>query len=392
MSARNQKKSSASQSKPSAYRLHRVNAGVAQPAVAVVPVALAVRHLGQRRGGRGDHGAARRERQALQGQRAALQVPAPRMVREAAPGQPVLPVVRGPHQPALRLLVAERRLVHGPGQRDEVVLAFPHQGPGHGPAALETDPHVGGQGQPDPGLRAGRPAHRLGVAAVGVLPGALQAAVVEDRLAVEGDLHLAGDAADGAQQHMVGVVVGRRPAVRVGQLDVVMPRPHQQRVAHHQPPGGRPPAGLQHHRAGQVAAGRGHVDPFRAEPEPAGRAVQHRAEHARRVQPGQAHPLHVAARRDQRGGLAVGQEAVLADRRERGLVGDHVHGPRSRRVQAIPPLPGHVPPTALGESIHPLDIPRQQAAGGRYRHSGRPLRTIANTATLVPTRPRIDAR
>ena len=73
--------------------------GVAQPAVPVVPVALAVRHLGQRRGGRGDHGAARRERQALQRQRAALQVPAPRMVREAAPGQPVLPVVRGPDQP-----------------------------------------------------------------------------------------------------------------------------------------------------------------------------------------------------------------------------------------------------------------------------------------------------
>ena len=79
--------------------------GVAQPAVAVVPVALAVRHLGQRRAGRGDHGPARRERQALQGQRAALQVAAPRMVREAAAGQPVLPVVRGPDQPALRLLV-----------------------------------------------------------------------------------------------------------------------------------------------------------------------------------------------------------------------------------------------------------------------------------------------
>ena len=239
------------------------------------------------------------------------------MVRETAPGQPVLPVVRGPQQPLARLLVGERGRVIGPGQGAEVDLAFLHPGPGHGPAALEPEPHVGGQGQRDPGGPAGRAADALGVPPVAVGPGPLVAAVVEDRLALERDLDLAGDAADGAQQHMVGVVVGGRPAVGVGQLALVVPGPHHQRVAHHQPPGRGGPAGLQHHRPGQVPAGGRDVDPFRAEAEPAGRPVQDRAEHARRVHPGQAHPLHVPARRDQGGGLAVGQEAVLTDRRER---------------------------------------------------------------------------
>ena len=147
--------------------------GVAQPAVAVVPVALPARDLRQRRGGRGDHGAARRERQALQRQRAALQVAAPRMVRETAPGQPVLPVVRGPDQPLACLLVGERRRVIGPGQGTEMDLTLPHPGPGHGPAALEPEPQVGGQGQRDPLGVAGRVAGRLRVGAVGVGPGPL---------------------------------------------------------------------------------------------------------------------------------------------------------------------------------------------------------------------------
>ena len=49
----------------------------------------------------------------------------------------------------------------------------------------------------------------------------------------------------------------------------------------------------------------------------AGVAVEHRAEHARRVHPRQAEPLDVAVGRDERGRLAVRQERVVGDRGER---------------------------------------------------------------------------
>ncbi len=49
----------------------------------------------------------------------------------------------------------------------------------------------------------------------------------------------------------------------------------------------------------------------------AGAAVQDGAEHAGRVRPRHAHPLHRAGRRDQAGGLAVRQERVVGDRRKR---------------------------------------------------------------------------
>ena len=66
--------------------------GVADPAVAIVPVAVAAGRLGQRGGGRGDHRARGRVGQALERQRAALEVGAPGVVREAAVLEPLLPV------------------------------------------------------------------------------------------------------------------------------------------------------------------------------------------------------------------------------------------------------------------------------------------------------------
>ena len=52
-------------------------------------------------------------------------------------------------------------------------------------------------------------------------------------------------------------------------------------------------------------------------PEAPGVAVEDGAEDARRVHPRQAQPFDVAARRHQRRRLAVGQEGVVGDRRER---------------------------------------------------------------------------
>ena len=112
-SAMKEKKSSASQSKPSEYKPHKGERGVPDPGVAVVVVALATRGLRQRGGaGRGDR-TGRRVGQALQGQRAALQVGPPRVVGELAAGQPVLPVVGGPDllacTPPRRSAAAARR-------------------------------------------------------------------------------------------------------------------------------------------------------------------------------------------------------------------------------------------------------------------------------------------
>ena len=75
--------------------------GVADPGVAVVPVARPAGGLGQRGGRRRHDGAGRRVAQSLERQRAALHVAAPRMVGEGAVGEPVPPVADGGRRVAL---------------------------------------------------------------------------------------------------------------------------------------------------------------------------------------------------------------------------------------------------------------------------------------------------
>ena len=97
--------------------------GVADPGVAVVPVARPAGRLGQR-GRRGRHdGAGRRVAQALERQRAALDVAAPGMVGERAVGEPV-PPVRDRCGELLLRLVEIGGAVAGPRQRDEGRLAL----------------------------------------------------------------------------------------------------------------------------------------------------------------------------------------------------------------------------------------------------------------------------
>ena len=97
----------------------------------------------------------------------------------------------------------------------------------------------------------------------------------------------------------------------------VVPGAHHQRVADDEPPGRRLPRRLQHQGARQVAAGSGEADVVGAEPEAPRAAVEHRGEHAGGVGSRHAHPLHRTARGDEAGRLAVRQERVVRDQRER---------------------------------------------------------------------------
>ena len=321
--------------------------GVPDPGEAVVVVAVAARRL-RKRGTAGRHDGARRGvGEPLESQRTALQVAAPRVVGEPAAGQPVLPVVGRPHLLLVCVGVAGGRDGATPRQGDEPDVALLEQGAGAGLPALETQPHVGGEGQRDVAALGARPG--LVVALTGVLPADVRASVVEHRLAVHDGLHLAGHAADGAQQDVLGLVVVGGAAVGERAVVLVVPRTDQQRVAHDDPAGGGAPAGLKDHRPGQVAAVGRHHDVQRCHPERAGAPAQDGAEHARRVKARHAHPVHRAAGGDQRRHLTVAEEPVVTDRHRPGMAdraGEPVASlPLLRHVCSIPCARG-------GEQVH----------------------------------------
>ncbi len=68
---------------------------------------------------------------------------------------------------------------------------------------------------------------------------------------------------------------------------------------------------------GDVGARGRVVDPERREAEEAGLAVEQAAEHARRVEARDAEPVDRPVGRDERARVAVGEERVVGDRRER---------------------------------------------------------------------------
>ena len=286
---------------------------VPHPGVAVVPVALATRRLGQRRGQRRDRRAGRHVGQALDGQRRALDRLAPAVVGQPGSAQPGAPVAGGGVQPPVGLLdVLHRGQVLRPGQRAVHLVAFVQHVPGPDPVSLDAEREVG--------LQADRLLRPGGVGRVPAVadqrPLRRRTAVVERRLADQLDLDGSFQAADGAHQHVVGVVVGRRPGVR-GDRVLPLPRAHGQRVPDQDPAGRRLPRGGHDVRAGLVRPRGRMAHPERPEPEVAGLPVEQRAEHAGRVEARDAQPADPPVRRDQRAGVAVGQERVVGDRRER---------------------------------------------------------------------------
>jgi hypothetical protein len=122
----------------------------------------------------------------------------------------------------------------------------------------------------------------------------------------------------------------------------VVPGPDEEGIADDDPAAVLLPARLEHVRAWQVAPRDGYLGVGGADAEAAGVAVEDGPEHAGAVHAREAQPLDVAARRDQRRGLAVRQEAVVGDRRERAApegealdreIGQLVHRDRKYRAQ-----------------------------------------------------------
>ena len=169
------------------------------------------------------------------------------------------------------------------------------------------------------------------VAAVDERPFGGRAAVVEGRLADQLDLDAPVDAFDGSDEHVFGVVVGRWPGVRCDQV-VAVARSHRERVAHDDPAGGGLPRGDEHVGARLVGTCRGMADVERAEAEEPGFAVEEAAEDARGVEGGDAEPVDRAVGGDQGSGVAVGEERVVGDGRERRRRGGALRLDRAMRV------------------------------------------------------------
>jgi hypothetical protein len=222
-----------------------------------------------------------------------------------------VPEIRRARQPLMSFGEGLRRGPVPPRQRAEDPFAGPQAAPRDRPRALK--PHVQVGGQPQQWTALARADLGLPVAAPGVLPGPALAAVIKRRLAFQHEVNGPLQAPDRPQQHPLGAMVHRRPPMSPGSGRVMPPRADQQDITDHRPACRGTPRRLQHHRPGQVPpSGRDH-DIRWPEPEPASRPIQHRGEHARAVHPGQAHPFDIAARRNQRRHLAVGQEAIIGN-------------------------------------------------------------------------------
>src|SRR5215207_3176119 len=288
---------------------------VAQPAVAVVPVALTAGCLGQRGRRRGDHRPGRSVGQPLQRERGPLQVDLPGVIREATAACPLVP--EGPRlgQPDLRLVIRRRRGVIAPAERAERGFARAHGGLRSRAMPLESHAQIGAKAQRrlDPLCLADGVPIRLS----DVPPRSRAAAIVECGLAVDLDVDETVQAAEDAEQDVLGLTVARRADIPLRAVFVVTPRPDQQNVVHLEPAGGRAPRRLQDHRSRQVATtGRdGPVD--RPDAKPPRVAVENRREDARPVHLRQRQPLDAPAGRDERADLAVGEQGVVRDRWKR---------------------------------------------------------------------------
>jgi hypothetical protein len=110
----------------------------------------------------------------------------------------------------------------------------------------------------------------------------------------------------------------------------------RERVADHDPPASvHRPRRLEHVRARLVATRQRHPLAPRPDPQAPRVPVQNRRANALGVEPRQAQPLNRTVRRDERGGLTIGEEAVAADVWEGSVP---LHGRRAYFAAVLLPL------------------------------------------------------
>ena len=283
--------------------------GIADPGVAIVPVARPTGCLGERGRRRRHDGTGGRIAQALERQRAALYVAAPGMVGEGPVGQPLPPVGHRCVELALRLFEV-RGLTASPGQGGKGGLAPVQGGAAVAAGGRRAQAEGGRQGE----VRiAGRGAHGHGVVAVArVGPGPGLRAVLENGDGVGHHLDPALEAGGQAQQRARGGVVAGSPAV-VGATGLVTRRLDDQEVVDEEPAGGGVPGGLEHHGPGHVAPVVGHHGAGGTEPEIAGGAIEEGPEDTGGVGPGETQPLDRAVRSHETAVLAVREEPIVGD-------------------------------------------------------------------------------
>ena len=289
---------------------------VPHPREPVVPVPLTARGLGQRRGQRRDRSTGRHVGQSLDRQRGALDRLAPAVVGRAGAVEPPAPVAAGRREARVGLVDALRcREVLRPRERAVAPVALRERVPRPDPVPLDPQLHI--RLQPDGHARAARVG---GVPVVAEGPLGRRAPVVERGLADQLHVDAAVQAQHGANQHVVPVRVRRRARVR-GDLVLTAARAHCQRVEHDDPAGRRMPRGYKRVRPRLVEPRVRDIDPEGRKPERAGLPIQQGAEDARRVEAGDAQPLDRPVGRDQRAGVAIGEERVVGDRWERRRCG-----------------------------------------------------------------------
>jgi hypothetical protein len=229
--------------------------------------------------------------------------------------------------------------------------------PGADPVALDAERKIGPQ--PDRLARAARVGGMPTV--LGQRPLGGRPAIVERRLADQLDFDGAVQAADRTHQQVIGVVVGRRTGVW-GDLVLPFPRTHRQSIADQEPAPRRLPRRGEDVRPGLVDARGRVVDPERSEPEVARLAVEQGAEHAGRVEARDAEPIDRSVGRDQGTGVAVGQERIVRNRRERRRGGSALLLCLPRCPRAHCPTHGSCQPPLGAVSSSAADGPHEPGA------------------------------
>src|ERR1700722_20865969 len=120
------------------------------------------------------------------------------MIGKRAPRKPVLPVVGGPHQALVGILIGVRGLGSAPRQRYIAYVALFEQRARGRTAALETEPHI--TRQPKLNIYSGRLRESLVIDVICIAPASVSTPVIENGLAFDHCLNLARHAPNGSDQ------------------------------------------------------------------------------------------------------------------------------------------------------------------------------------------------